>query len=124
MLKIRLQRVGRKNDPSFRLVVTESQHGPQSGKFLEVLGNYDARHGQPQFKAERIKHWLSVGAQASPTAHNLLVSGKVIEGKKVNALPKRKPVEKKPDAPVPTAKAVATPEEKVIIDNVEPTISS
>ncbi len=46
MLTIRLQRVGRKNDPSFRVVVTDSKHGPQSGKFLEVVGAYDARQGK------------------------------------------------------------------------------
>ncbi len=80
MLMIRLQRVGRKNDPSFRLVATEKQNGPQSGKFLEVLGSYDARQGAPVFKTERIKHWLGVGAQPSQTVHNLLVKAKIIEG--------------------------------------------
>jgi len=37
MLKIRLQRIGRKNEAAFRLVVTDSKNGPQSGKFLEIL---------------------------------------------------------------------------------------
>jgi small subunit ribosomal protein S16 len=95
MLKIRLQRVGRKNDPSFRLVVVDSHYGPQSGKFLEVLGNYNARGDRKiQFKIERVKHWLKEGAKASDTVHNLLVSEKVIEGKKINVLPKKKPIKK------------------------------
>jgi len=91
MLKIRLQRVGRKNDPSFRVVLTDSKNGPRSGKFLEILGSYDARQGQPKFKADRIKHWQTVGAKLSPTVHNLLIDAKVIDGKKINTLPKRKP---------------------------------
>lgn len=91
MLKIRLQRVGRTNDPSFRVVVTEHTNGPQSGKFLEVLGTYDARRGEPHLDADRITHWLSQGAQASPTVHNLLVRAKVIEGKPLNVSPKPKP---------------------------------
>jgi len=82
MLKIRLQRVGRSKDPSFRLILTDSRKPPRSGKRLELLGSYDARRGSPQFKTERIKHWLSKGVQTSETANNLLVDAKIIEGKK------------------------------------------
>ena len=95
MLKIRLQRVGRKNDPSFRIVVMDSRKDSQSGKIGEILGAYNARRGQPQVNAERVKHWLALGAQASGTVHNILIGQKVITGKKVNVLPKRKTVEKK-----------------------------
>ncbi|MFZ2523132.1 MAG: 30S ribosomal protein S16 [Minisyncoccia bacterium] len=45
MLKIRLQRVGRKHEPVFRLVLTDSKNSTKSGKYLENLGNYDARRG-------------------------------------------------------------------------------
>ena len=73
MLKIRLQRVGRKNDPSFRLVVTEGATAAKKiGKFLEVLGNYDARKDRCSVKDERVKHWIKMGAQISKTASNLL----------------------------------------------------
>lgn len=96
MLKIRLQRVGRKHDPSFRVVVTEAENSTKSGKFLEVVGNYDARKGPGQFAADRIKHWLSVGAKPTDTVRNILVDKKIIDGKKVNVLPKREPVAKKP----------------------------
>ena len=62
---------------------------------MENLGNFDARRGEKaEFKADRIKHWMSVGAQVSPTVHNLLVSRKIIEGKKINVLPKKKPIVK------------------------------
>ncbi|MEX0919067.1 MAG: 30S ribosomal protein S16 [Candidatus Paceibacterota bacterium] len=97
MLKVRLQRVGRKNDPSFRVVVTDSKNGPKSGRFIEVLGAYDARRSEPQLKSDRIKYWLSVGAQTSGTVHNLLISQGVIKGDKVNVLPKRRPIKKAED---------------------------
>ena len=63
MLMIRLQRVGRKNDPSYRVVVTEKQNAAKSGKFLEVVGSYDARKDRRLFNAERIRHFISHGAQ-------------------------------------------------------------
>lgn len=90
MLKVRLQRVGRKNDPSFRLIVADSRKDSQSGKFIEILGSYDARKGKPQIKADRILHWISMGAQVSGTVNNLLVDAGVVKGKKVNVLPKKK----------------------------------
>lgn len=91
MLTIRLQRVGRANDPNFRVVVVESKRAPRSGSFLEVLGSYSPRRkNSVQFKGDRIRHWLARGAQTSATVHNLLVDAKIIEGKKrsVVALPK------------------------------------
>jgi len=110
MLKVRLQRVGRKNDPSFRVVVTDSRRGPKSGNFIEILGSYDARQGKPNLKADRIKHWISVGAQTSGTVHNLLVSEGVIEGNKKNVLPKKSPIVKEGTEEV---KAEASPEPEV-----------
>jgi len=93
MLMIRLQRVGRKKIPIFRIVVTDRRNSTKSGKYLEAVGSYDPRqNGIRQFKADRIKHWLSHGAKLSGTLHNLLVSEKIIEGKKINVLPRRRPV--------------------------------
>ncbi len=94
MLKIRLQRTGRKNDPHFRLIVTESTLKPKTTQFAEILGTFNVKAGVFTPKADRIKHWISVGAQASDTVHNLLVSKGVIEGKKRNVLPKKKPIVK------------------------------
>jgi len=90
MLTIRLQRVGRKHDPAFRVVAVDSRRGPKSGRFIEILGFYNARRGGPQFKVERIKHWLAQGAQTSGTVHNLFVDQKIVEGPKINVLPSRK----------------------------------
>ncbi len=90
MLKIRLQRIGKKHEPVFRVVVGRSQNGPKSGKFIEVLGSYDPRSkNQNTLNKERVQAWIAQGAQVSDTVHNLLVSEKVLDKKKVNALPKK-----------------------------------
>ncbi|OGI95329.1 30S ribosomal protein S16 [Candidatus Nomurabacteria bacterium RIFCSPLOWO2_01_FULL_42_17] len=99
MLKIRLQRIGRKNDPAFRVVLTDSKNSTKSGKFLELLGTYNPKaidkSGRISFVNDRIKYWLSKGAKLSDTVHNFLVHDKVIAGKKVNVLPKKKPTVKR-----------------------------
>jgi small subunit ribosomal protein S16 len=116
MLKIRLQRVGRKNDPSFRLVVTDSRKDSQSGKIVESVGSYNARQGKPIIKLDRVKHWLSVGAQASGTAYNLFIDAGLAKGKKINVLPRKTPivapVAETPVAETPAA-APAAPEVEV-----------
>ncbi len=104
MLTIRLQRVGRKNDPSFRVVAVESKRKPQAGNFLELLGSYDARSNRVDLKAARIKHWIGNGATVSDTVHNLLVSNKIIDAKKRNVLPRKSPPKKEgEEAPVAAA---------------------
>ena len=99
MLKIRLQRIGRKNDPAFRVVLTDSKNSTKSGRFLEILGTYNPKvlekKDRATFTEDRIKYWMSKGAQTSDTMHNFLVHDKVIEGKKINVLPKKKPTVKR-----------------------------
>lgn len=95
MLKIRLQRIGRKNDPSFRAVLTDSKNAAKSGKFLEIIGSYNPKAGVAKFDAEKVKFWISKGAQVSETMHNFLVSQKIIEGKKKNVLSKKSPTTKR-----------------------------
>jgi small subunit ribosomal protein S16 len=85
-----MQRVGRKHEPVFRLVLTDSKNGPKSGKFLEILGSYDSRRGdQAELNADKVKYWVSKGAQLSDTANNLLVKKKLIDGKKISVIPKK-----------------------------------
>lgn len=91
MLMIRLQRVGRKHEPTFRVVLTDSKNSTKSGKFAEILGSYDPRKKTEAFEGDRIKALMQNGAQLSGTVHNLLVSHKIIEGKKKNVLPYKKP---------------------------------
>ena len=76
--------MGRKHEPSFRLVLTRSENSTKSGRFTEILGSYDPRKDNAAFKADRIKHWFSMGVAATPTAQNLLIKKGIIKGKKVN----------------------------------------
>lgn len=92
MLVMRLQRIGRRNDPSYRIVVTDKRTGPKSDKHVDRLGSYNPKLDHVQLDAERAKEWLAKGVQASDTVHNILVSQKVIDAKKVNALPKKTPI--------------------------------
>jgi small subunit ribosomal protein S16 len=87
MLKIRLQRVGRINSPSYRVIVAEHARGPKTGNFVEVVGTYNPKTKERALKADRIKYWISVGAQPSDTMHNMLISAGIITGKKINVLP-------------------------------------
>src|SRR3990167_1345504 len=90
MLRIRLQRVGRKHEPSFRLVLTDSKNSTKSGRFKEILGSYDPRKSADVLDSERIKYWLSQGANPTDTVHNLLVKHKIISAKKINVSAKSK----------------------------------
>lgn len=92
MLKMRLQRVGRKNDPSYRVVITDSRTSPKSNKHIDLLGSYSAKQNAFSVDGERAKEWIGKGVQVSPTVHNLLISNKIIEGKKINVLPRKTPV--------------------------------
>lgn len=92
MLMMRLQRVGRRNDPSYRIVVTNKRTGPKSDKHVDRLGSYNPKMNHIQLDVEKAKEWLSKGVQPSDTMHNLLVSQKVIDAKKRNVLPKKSPI--------------------------------
>ncbi len=119
MLKIRLQRVGRINDPSYRVVVAEHARAASAGKFVERVGSYNPKTKERALNADRIKYWLSVGAQASGTVHNMLISAGVITGKKINVLPKKSPP-KKEEVVVEAAPAAApvaeTKKEEAVVE--------
>lgn len=88
---IRLKRVGRKNDPSYRVIVIDKRKAAQAGKYVEMVGSYNPRQKNLQLEGERIKYWLSVGAKTSGTVHNLLVKESIIQAPKINVSPKQKP---------------------------------
>jgi len=92
MLMMRLQRVGRKNDPAYRIVVTDKRTGVGSDKHVDRLGSYNPKLNHIQLDAEKAKEWLSKGVQPSDTMHNILVSQKVIDAKKINVLPRKSPI--------------------------------
>ena len=89
---MRLQRVGRKNDPSFRIVVTDKRTSVKSDRHVDRLGSYNPKSNLVQIDAEKAKEWLAKGVQPSDTVHNILINQKVITGKKINVLPKKSPI--------------------------------
>jgi|SRR3989344_5980711 len=109
MLIIRLQRVGKKNFPSFRVVLAQ-KHKAVKKDFVELLGHYNPRTKQFGLKSpERLQHWVKQKVQISPTVHNLLISQGLMAGKKVEAWkPKKKTAEAGASTPVPTAASAET----------------
>jgi len=106
MLMIRFQRIGRTNDPAFRIVVLEKERAAKAGNITELLGTYNPRSKALTLDAEKVKAWIAKGAQPTDSIRNLLISKGVMEGKKVNVLPKKTPL--KPAAS--EAAAETTPE--------------
>ncbi len=106
MLILRLSRVGKKKQPTYRLIVSEKGRDPW-GRALELLGTYNPRTKAVLFNTERITYWMSKGAQASPTVWNLLLKNDMVKGQKRNVVAKTKsnppkketPAEEKKEAP-------------------------
>jgi len=73
-VKIRLRRVGRKRQPSYRIVVADSE-SPRDGRFVELVGKYDPRakaDKQIDVNVDLVKQWLKKGATPSDTVASLL----------------------------------------------------
>lgn len=115
MLTIRLSRIGKRKQPTYRLVIMEKTKDPWS-RYLELLGNYNPRSKQLNLKAERIKYWLAHGAESSATVNNLLIKAGIIQGKKrkVVKITKRRQEKlsskKTTPAPAPAVAAMAAEE--------------
>jgi small subunit ribosomal protein S16 len=75
MLKIRLRRVGKKKNPSYRIVVAESS-SPRDGAFIDWIGNYDPMVDPPSITVDqdKVAHWISNGAQPTDSVKQLLNS--------------------------------------------------
>ena len=105
MLKIRLMRRGKRGQAYFRVVVQEAR-SKNKGQYLEDLGFWNPHKNEIQVKEERVKHWLSNGAQPTDTVHNFLVEKGLREGPKVKKVrPKKKEQEEKPAEAAPTVPA-------------------
>jgi len=90
MLSIRFQRRGKKNQPSFRLVVAPKE-ASLKGKVIEDLGFYNPITKEAQIDKERVLYWISKGAKPSDSVWNLLIQKKVISGskRKIKISPKK-----------------------------------
>jgi small subunit ribosomal protein S16 len=120
LLRIRLTRVGKKKQPAYRLIVTDSR-SPRDGAFLKIIGHYNPLTEPVTLvvKEDEAVHWLEKGAQPSETAAKLLTRIGVMEragrapvryiGKDVPAAPKKEPrAEAAPPISKPKAEAPAT----------------
>ena len=72
-VKLRLMRMGKKKQPTYRIVAADSR-SPRDGRFIEIIGHYDARRDPSVIKVdnERAVHWLQNGAQPTETVGKLL----------------------------------------------------
>jgi small subunit ribosomal protein S16 len=77
MVRIRLMRVGKRKQPSYRVVVADSR-SPRDGRIIEAIGHYQPRQEPSvvEIDSDRAVHWLQRGAQPSDTVRKLLqISG-------------------------------------------------
>lgn len=73
-VKLRMQRTGRKNHAQYRVVAADTR-SPRDGKCIEILGWYDPHGSSGTFEKvnlERVNHWVSVGAQMSPSVKQIV----------------------------------------------------
>jgi small subunit ribosomal protein S16 len=126
LLRIRLSRIGKRKQPSYRIVVTDRRN-PREGAHLEIIGHYNplTNPATITLKEDRAIHWLQVGAQPSDTAAKILSRSGIMEqagreavvwsGKQVApGAKKRKAMESTAAAPPPApAAAKAPPAEEV-----------
>lgn len=111
MLVIRFTRIGKKNQPMYRIIVTDKRRATRGGRFVEILGNYNPFSKKTNIKKERVIYWISKGAKPSVSINNLLVKEKVIEGKKIATHAKKKGGEipaTTPVTPAPTTTPIST----------------
>jgi small subunit ribosomal protein S16 len=84
MLTIRLSRVGKKNRPTYRIIISEKARDPY-GRALEILGSYDPHNKNLKVDGDRVRYWIGKGSQTSTTINNLFIDNKIIEGEKKKA---------------------------------------
>lgn len=120
MLTIRFARVGKRNKAQFKIMLQEHTIAP-GGRHIEALGSYNPHSKEAVLKEDRIKYWISKGAQMSDTVCNLFIKKGVIEGSKRKV--------KVPAKKVEDVKAEETPKteeapkaEEVKVEEVAPVV--
>ncbi|MEM1099399.1 MAG: 30S ribosomal protein S16 [Planctomycetota bacterium] len=82
MVRLRFKRFGRTHAPVYRLCAMDKR-SPRDGQAIEELGQYDPRNAdaEKQFNCneERVRHWLSTGAQPSETVRDLLIKAGIVD---------------------------------------------
>lgn len=136
MLAIRLQRLGRKGYPTYRLAVQESHRHPTSGRVVAYVGSYNPHTKETTINLEKVEYYLGNGAQPTPRVVKILTEQKVklpswvkthggdkkISVKHQEKLRKNRPVETTEDKPEPAP--VAEPEAEDETAETEPQTES
>jgi small subunit ribosomal protein S16 len=86
MLRIRFFRKGRKKQPFFKIVVTDKNNPPSSGRFVEEVGFYNPHTKECKIEGEKVTFWMEKGAQPSDVVWNLLIKEGLIKGEKRNVV--------------------------------------
>ena len=107
MVSIKLRPVGKKKQITYRIVILPKK-SKLTGEYIDDLGWYNPHTDKFVLDAERAKKWLSNGAQPTDTVHNILVTAKLIEGKKVPLHKKSKQAPKAAENPAPAEAATET----------------
>ena len=101
MIKLRLMRVGRRNQVYFRIVACEKEAAPKAN-FLEILGHYDPIKKDFVIDKEKLMRWIGNGAKPSDTLNNLLVKNGIFpKTKLVKKTGKPKIAKEKEEKPTP-----------------------
>lgn len=116
MIMLRLRRTGKTKEPTFRVIVSDRRQDTV-GTYLESLGSYNPRTSPPtiSLNTDRIRYWLSQGAQVSDTLHNLFVDQGILAQpkRKVGGTRKEQPAETtQPTVAAPATEPAAAPETK------------
>ncbi|MFH1291639.1 MAG: 30S ribosomal protein S16 [bacterium] len=128
MLTIRLQRIGKKKCPVYRVVISEKSRDTQA-KNLEILGSYNPHDKEKGLilKEDRIKYWIGNGAQSSNTVHNLFVKAGILsEGKKKSVVITKKRIKKIEEKKVASEAAKAKAKEaeqakkEAVVEEIKP----
>ena len=110
MLKLRLQRRGKRNYATYRVVVAE-ERAPVKGKFIAEVGHYNPHTDAFVVEEDAVTDWLAKGVQPSATVHNLLVEHKLMKADKVTSWrPKKRESEDEGDDGEKSAAEAKTPE--------------
>jgi len=90
MQVIRFYRIGKRNQPSFKIIITDKRRSSKGGRFVEQVGFWSPLTKERTLKIDRVKYWLSVGAEPSPSVRNMLIEEKILDAKKIPVHKKKK----------------------------------
>jgi small subunit ribosomal protein S16 len=119
LLKIRLSRVGKKKQPTYRVVIADAR-APRDGKYVEIVGSYNPRTDPDTFviDEDKVRDWLSKGAQPTMRMHKLLARQGLM------AAPTFPPPKPKASAPTAAAPQAAAPAAAATTAVAEPEAST